>query len=264
MKPFFSDSLVEIYCGDCREILPQLDIAVDLVVTSPPYNVGKEYEREVDRKQYKKLAIESLECISAKLKHRFCINIPPTMGGRSVIFSPLYVWLYALERTDLKLRDIVAWNQNNSGNDTAWGSFASANAPWLRHQVESIIIGYKDKWERKGGKSTIAPENFTKWTVDLWPMPVENKIKFHPTPFPEELPARCIDLFSYENDLILDPFMGSGTTCFVAKKLGRRSIGIELSEGYCEEAAKRCSQNVLDFEPLSIEKIQSDEQGALL
>lgn len=246
-----------------RDVLPKLDIAIDLVVTSPPYNVGKEYEQDVDKEQYNNLVLDSLECIEEKLQHRLCINIPPTMGSHSVIFSPLYVWLHALELTELKLRDIVTWNQNNSGNDTAWGSFASANAPWLRHQVESIIIGYKDKWERKGGKSTIAPENFTRWTVDLWSMPVESKVKFHPTPFPEDLPARCMDLFSYEGDLIVDPFMGSGTTLYVAKKLGRKAIGIDTVEEYCEKAAIRCSQATMDFAEI-VKVEQDDKQGALL
>ena len=248
MKPYYQDEWVTIYHGDCREILPELP-EVDLVVTSPPYNVGKEYELGTSRAEYCTLLSDFFTALKPSMASdgRVCLNIPPTMGSHNVIFSPYKLCLDAFFEAGFNLRDIVTWNQCNSGNDTAWGSFASASAPWLRHQVENIILGYKDQWKKLSkGISTITNRQFTLWTVDHWTFAVARNSQ-HPAPFPEELPVRCIHLFSYSEDTILDPFLGSGTTAIVAKKLNRKCVGIEIEEKYCEIAAKRCQQMVMDL-----------------
>lgn len=250
-KPYYQDEWVTIYHGDCREILPELpaDI-VDLVITSPPYNVGKEYEADVLRDDYIQLLRETAYLLLLRLKvdGRVCWNVANTMGLGDKVFSPLHLSLNALAAGFLRLRDIIVWNQLNSGNDTAWGSYQSASAPWLRHQCESIIIAYKNKWKKENkGISTITPKQFMKFTVDLWSMPCVPNSN-HPTPFSEELAVRCLLLYSYQDDLILDPFLGSGTTAYCAKKLNRHCIGIEIEEKYCEIAAKRCSQSVMRLE----------------
>ncbi|MBA7639465.1 Modification methylase DpnIIB [subsurface metagenome] len=253
MKPYYQDEWVTIYHGDCREILPQLpDDSVDLVLTSPPYNVGKEYEIDIPRDDYTQLLTETAYHLRLKLKDdgRVCWNVANTMGLGDKVFSPLHLSLNALTGVTLRLRDIIVWNQLNSGNDTAWGSYCSASAPWLRHQCESVIIAYKDKWKKENkGISTITSAQFMKFTVDLWSMPCALNSK-HPTPFPEELAVRCLLLYSYQGDFILDPFLGSGTTAFCAKKLLRHCIGIEIEEKYCEIAAKRCSQGVMELKCL--------------
>jgi len=250
VNPYYQDEWVTIYLGDCRGILPQLpDKSIDLVLTSPPYNVGKEYELDISRDKYKDLLTEALYSLHLKLRDdgRVCWNVANTMGLGDLVFSPLHISLNALAVTLFRLRDIVVWNQLNSGNDTAWGSYCSASAPWLRHQCESIIIAYKDIWKKEiKGISTITPAQFMKWTVDLWSMSCASNSK-HPTPFCEELAVRCLLLYSYQSDLILDPFLGSGTTAYCAKKLNRKCIGIEIEEKYCEIAANRCRQMVMEF-----------------
>ena len=250
MQPYYQDEWVTIYHGDCREILPEWDANfVDLVITSPPYNAGKEYEHGVSRVRY----IQELEKTSRdlflrmKLDGRVCWNVTNTMGSGDSVFSPLLLSLNALASADFKLRDIITWNQLNSGNDTAWGSYCSASAPWLRHQCESIIVAYREKWKKENkGISTLTPKQFMKFTVDLWSMPCARHSK-HPTPFSEELAVRCLLLYSYQGDAVLDPFLGSGTTAYCAKKLNRKCIGIEIEEKYCEIAANRCRQMVMDL-----------------
>jgi len=239
----------EVVCGDCRKVMSEWpEDCIDLVVTSPPYNVGKEYEEGVTKKEYKKLLSEFCKRLEDVLKvdGRFCINIPQTMGSHKVVFSPLYFLLDEIEKSELKLRDIVTWNQMNSDNDTAWGSFASASAPWLRHQAECIVVGYNKRFKKKEkGQSTISNRDFTVWTVDLWTMPTAQHDK-HPAIFPKELPRRCIQLFSYRSDIVLDPFCGIGTTCVVAKELGRNYVGIDIEEKYCEIARKELRQETIE------------------
>ena len=251
-KAYYQDDVVYIIHGDCREILPSIiEKSIDLVLTSPPYNVGKDYEVDMTREQYRKLLFDCFVLLKVVLKNdgRLCINIPPTMGSHNIIFSPYKILLDALDYSGLHLRDCITWNQNNSGNDTAWGSFASASAPCLRHQVENIVVAYNEQFNKiNKGVSTITNRDFTVLTIDHWSFPVEGNDNKHPTPFPIELPRRCLDMFSYLDDLILDPFLGSGTTAFCAKKLGRKCIGIEIEEKYCEIAAKRCSQSVMRLE----------------
>ena len=168
------------------------------------------------------------------------------MGSHDVVFSPLYILLDSMEKTGLSLRDIAIWNQSNPGSDTAWGSFASASAPWLRHQTENIVIGYNEQFEKVDkGKSTISNRNFTVWTVDLWTMPTAQHNE-HPAIFPKELPRRCIQLFSYKNDVVLDPFCGIGTTCIVAKELGRSYVGLDVEEKYCEIARGKLKQEIVE------------------
>ena len=217
------------------------DEFVDLVVTSPPYNVDKDYEAGVTRDAYYQLLTNLCHELKRTLKRdgRFCINIAQTMGSSKVIFSPLYILLQAVDVSGLRLRDIVIWNQSNSGNDTAWGSFASASCPWLRHQTENIVVGYNEQFAKIGkGESTISNRDFTVWTVDLWAMPTA-RYADHPAVFPEELPRRCIELFSYKGDLIYDPFAGTGTTLKMAKALGRSFIGSEIVKKYHRMACER-------------------------
>ena len=254
----------KLICSDAIAGMGTLDDdSVDLLVTSPPYNVGKEYEEDVSREEYTKLVFDACKEFKRVLKPdgRFCINVPFTMGSHSVTRLVMHEWETALLETELTIRDYIIWNQNNSGNDTAWGSWKSASSPWLRHQAEVIIIGYKEQWKKlHKGESSIGSRDFTRWTLDMWSMACAHS-KFHPAVFPEKLPYRCIQLFSYVGDVILDPFSGSGTTLKVARDLRRNSIGIDKSEDYCKGAKKRIGflQATLDNSVTFIyEKINGD------
>ncbi len=217
---------------------------IDLVITSPPYNAGKEYEQNLSENEYTQFlylraaAIERIMNPSA----RILWNVPYQFklpGNSGEIFSQWHCSYTALKKAGLKFRDNITWNQSNSGNDTAWGSWKSASAPWLRHQTEAILVFYKDKWKKANkGIDQISRDEFLKYIVDLWSMPTARR-EGHPAPFPMELPMRCLKLFGFKECTTLDPFMGSGTTLIAAKQLGRKAIGIEIEEKYCEIAAKR-------------------------
>lgn len=231
-------TMVKLICADTIDGMRTLESeSIDLIVTSPPYNVNKEYEQDVDNEEYLKLITKACNVFRRVLKPdgRFCINVPFTMGSHSIIRPVMYEWERALLDAGLTIRDYMVWNQSNPGNDTAWGSFASASSPWLRHQTEVIIVGYNDQWKKLNkGESDISNRDFTRWTVDHWTMPTA-RCKWHPAVFPEELPKRCIQLFSYVEDVILDPFVGSGTTLRVGRDLKRNVIGIEKQSEYCDK-----------------------------
>jgi len=238
------DILDNIICGDCRDVLKELPKnSIDLVVTSPPYNVGMEYEEIMPEDDYTEFLTEVFKGIKRVLKPdgRVCWNVPYQMAPKGNVFSPWYCSVMAMRKAGLKYRDNITWDQCNSDNDTAWGSWCSASAPWLRHMTEAIIVGYKDQWKKlKKGKSDITRDEFLKYVLDLWRMPCASRKKYkHPAPFPEELPYRCIKLFSYIGDVVLDPFVGSGTTAAVAAKTNRHFIGIDIVEEYCLIAEKR-------------------------
>lgn len=242
----------KLICGDVIDGLGIIDDeSVDMIVTSPPYNVEKSYEVGVSQDEYTYMIHAACKEFKRVLKPdgRFAINVPLTMTKihlnpskgeeKHHIRLVMHEWENALLASGLKIRDYLLWNQQNSGNDTAWGSFMNASSPWIRHQAEIIIIGHAYVWKKLNkGESTIASGEFTRWTVDLWSMSCARH-KEHPAVFPEELPRRCIKLFSYKDDVILDPFCGTGTTLKVAKELGRPCIGIDRSEKYCDITKER-------------------------
>ena len=238
----------QIICGDCIEVIKTFpDESIDLVVTSPPYNIGKEYEERIlTNKEYYNLIFESFLSIKRILKKdgRICFNVPFSMNRRGQIFYIFPIVLKAFQDSSLNIRDLIIWDQMYSGSNTAWGSWKSPSSPWLRHLTELILLGYKSIWKKeKKGKSDLETKEFMGWTLDKWRFSANTGLrKKHPTAFPEELPIRCIKLFSYIDDIILDPFVGSGTTCVVAQKLGRRWIGIDVSSEYCNIARQRLSE----------------------
>ena len=137
----------------------------------------------------------------------------------------------------------ILWLEGNISRRTAWGSWLKASDPWVNTAAEAVLVLSKERRKRDGrGKtSEISREEFMDWTLGIWEFRGETSKRWgHPAPFPEELPRRLIQLYSFTEDVVLDPFLGSGTTCRVAKDHGRRSIGIEIDESFCETAAQRC------------------------
>ena len=265
MKPYYEDELVTLYHGDCRD----LGIGVGpgrahCLVTSPPYNAGIGYDQHDDTMRwdgYDDLALlvckEALTALATG--GRAWINVTPVVpvtpldagdhSGRA--YKPrrslLSTWTRAVEDAGLAIQDYVAWVTQGRGPGCAWGSWASPAGPNLRGEWETIIAASHGPWGRptptdfKGWKD---PGDWMPLTSNVWKMSPESN-RTHPAPFPLELPSRCIRLSTFPGELVVDPFAGSGTTLLAAKQLGRRAIGIELSEAYCELAANRLSQGQL-------------------
>lgn len=258
MRPFYDDGQVTLYCADVRSV--DLAGVAACVVTSPPYNVGLDYDGRTDWlpwDEYRALADDTAGLIARALVPsgrawvNTAVSVPesPQGGGckRRVLLG--HLWANALAADRLELVDQVAWSSMR-GSGTAWGSWQSPASPNLRGDYEVITVACRDGWERR------APEGCEGWrdTIGGWPELCSTVWQLapahragHPAPFPVELAARCIRLSTWPGEVVLDPFAGSGSTLVAARDLGRRAIGIERSERYCELAARRLSQGALDF-----------------
>lgn len=218
---------------------------IDLIVTSPPYNLDIQYNSNDDNLEYDQYLDFSSKWMSKCLKWlkpdgRFCLNVPmdTNKGGHRPTGSNL---IQRALNVGFQYKTSVIWNKNNVLCRTAWGSWMSASAPAILAPIELISVFYKDQWKKLNkGVSTVSREEFIEWTNGLWAFTGESKKRVgHPAPFPVELPNRCIKMFTYEGDLVLDPFMGSGTTLIAAYENKRKAIGIELDKEYCNKAATR-------------------------
>ena len=220
--------------------------SIDLVITSPPYNVDIPYNSHNDRESYE----EYLTFSDAWMRRchewirddgRFCLNIPldKNKGGQQSVGADLTM---IAKNAGFSYHSTIIWNEGNISRRTAWGSWLSASAPYVIAPVELIVVLYKNRWKKTSGskKSDISRDEFMAWTNGLWTFNGEKKSKIgHPAPFPVELPLRCMKLFSFVGDTILDPFMGSGSTLIAASQCTRKGIGIEIDSRYCEIAQGR-------------------------
>ena len=244
MKPYRTYKTGELYCGDCIDILREIpDHSVDLIITSPPYNCGKEYEQQLTEKEYLIFSTNWILSIKRVLRKggRLAINIAGTSTNNGIWTQLLQIMFVALWDV-LPVKDVIVWNQKGSDNNCAWGSFLSASSPSFRHQNEYIILCYKDIWHHGKGISTfVSSKEFQYLTTDNWEISPE-KDRTHPAPFPVLLATDLIKILSFKNDLILDPFIGSGTTAVAAIETDRRFIGVDTSEKYCEIADSRILQ----------------------
>lgn len=146
------------------------------------------------------------------------------------------------KQAGFKYHSTIIWNEQNISRRTAWGSWLSASAPYVIAPVEVILILYKGSWKKTSGsrKSDIAKKEFMDWTNGVWNFSGESKKRIgHPAPFPVELPRRCVKLFSFVGDTVLDPFLGSGSTLVAAALTDRKGIGIDIDRNYCEMAKQR-------------------------
>jgi DNA modification methylase len=233
------------------------DGSVQLVITSPPYNVGKSYESPMALAEYLVFLKEVWqECVRV-LCHggRLAVNVASTWRQP---YIPLhaYITTQLIEELGLYMRGDIIWDKGPSvGVSTAWGSFAKASNPTLRDVHEFIMVFSKGspKLEPNGQQSGIRNDEFVEWTKSVWHFnTVSPKRAGHPAPFPEELPRRLMLLYTNVGDLVLDPFIGSGTTAAVAVKEGRHFIGYDVVEEYCDVTRKR------------VEAIQHDEFNSSL
>ncbi|NPV11012.1 MAG: site-specific DNA-methyltransferase [Ignavibacteria bacterium] len=240
-----------IFCKSSENMDELPDSSVHLMVTSPPYNVGKEYDENLTLEEYRKF----LKKVWKETKRvlvpggRMCINIA-NLGRKPYI--PLHAFLIE-DILDLGflMRGEIIWNKASSGSpSTAWGSWLSAKNPTLRDIHEYILVFSKGTYSRENleRKSTISKEEFLEFTKSVWTFAAEPATKVgHPAPFPVELPYRLIQLYTFENEVILDPFMGSGQTAIAALKSGRNFVGYEINKSYVKLAEKRIREFSLEF-----------------
>ena len=237
------DIIDKIYCKSSENMDEIPDYSVHLMITSPPYNVKKEYDDDLSLDEYRNLLKNVFRETYKKLVTggRACINVA-NLGRKPYIPLHSYIIEDMLEIGYL-MRGEIIWNKASSASpSTAWGSWLSAANPVLRDIHEYILIFSKGSFSRRKGEkeNTIKKEDFLEWTKSVWTFPaVSAKSIGHPAPFPEELPRRLIQLYSFKEDIILDPFCGSGTTCLSASKDERHYIGYDINQEYVDLANNR-------------------------
>jgi len=251
-NPILKEFLNKIFCKSSEKMEELPDNSVHLMVTSPPYNVGKEYDKDFTLEEY----LEFLKRVWKEVYRvlvpggRVCINIA-NLGRKPYI--PLHAFIIR-DMLDIGflMRGEIIWNKASSTSpSTAWGSWCSAANPTLRDVHEYILIFSKGTFQRKNvnkRKSTISREEFLEFTKSVWTFPaVSAKEIGHPAPFPVELPYRCIQLYTYEGEVVLDPFMGSGQTAIAAIKAGRYYVGYDVEEEYVKLAEKRIKKFLIEY-----------------
>jgi site-specific DNA-methyltransferase (adenine-specific) len=243
-NPVPPESLDRIYCHSAEAMSELPDCSVHLMVTSPPYNVGKEYDEDLTLEEY--LAFLSRvwkETYRALVPGgRMCVNVA-NLGRKPYIPLHAFIVEQAIELGFL-MRGEVIWNKAASASpSTAWGSWKSAANPTLRDVHEYILVFCKETFKRENPAkrlSTITRDEFLEYNKSVWTFAAEPARKVgHPAPFPVELPRRLIQLYSFENEIVLDPFMGSGQTAIAAVRSNRHYIGYEIDEKYVKLAIQR-------------------------
>lgn len=237
-----SDDIVnKIYAHSSEDMKELPDNSIHLMITSPPYNVTKEYDQNLTLQDYLQLLDNVMRETYRVLVDggRACVNVA-NLGRKPYIPLTDYVGRIMAD-IGYNYRGQIIWDKAaSSGGSCAWGSWQSAANPILRDVHEYILVFNKGSMSRKKGKDTIKKEDFLDWTKSIWKMNAESARRVnHPAPFPEELPHRLINLYSFEGDVVLDPFMGSGTTAVVALKNKRRFVGYDISEEYIKIANNR-------------------------
>ena len=248
----FPDNLRNIIIhGDAQDMSQIPDNSVHLMVTSPPYNVTKEYDEDLTFSEY-------LNLLGNVFSEVYRVLTP---GGRAVVnianvgrkpYIPLASHVNVLmHEIGFLMRGEVIWDKSASaGVSTAWGSFQSASNPCLRDIHEYLLIFSKGQFkldrtsdEKEDGRvDTIDKQEFINWTKSIWSFPTASAKKIgHPAPFPVELPRRCIEFFTFHGDVVLDPFMGSGSTAVAAKTSGRNYICFDIESDYIKLAEQRIS-----------------------
>ena len=246
-KPYFKGESIVIYKDDILKIGSIPDNSVDLIITSPPYNVDIHYNSHADNLTYDDYLEFTRKWIKkcfdlAKNEGRFLLNIPldKNKGGQKSVGADI---TKIAKDVGWKYHSTIIWNEGNISRRTAWGSFMSASAPYVIAPVELILVLYKDSWKKTGlsRENDITKQEFMDWTNGIWTFKGQSKkgAGGHPAPFPIELPRRCIKLFSFIGDTVLDPFLGSGSTLIASYLNKRKGIGIDIDKEYCDLAINR-------------------------
>lgn len=236
----------KIFCKS-SEIMDELpDSSVHLMVTSPPYNVGKTYDQDLSMDDYRSFLKRVMSEVYRVLVPggRICFNLA-NLGRKPYLPMETYITKDLLSLGFL-MRGQIIWDKaSSSGGSTAWGSWTSPANPTIRDIHEYILIFSKDMFSRpklSGRSSTITKDDFLELTKSIWRFPSESAKRVgHPAPFPVELVRRCIQLYTYSGEVVLDPFMGSGSTAIAAVNCDRRFVGYEVDQDYIKICRKRLS-----------------------
>ena len=243
----------QLICQDARNMSQIPSNSVHHMITSPPYNVSKEYDENLSLQEYLALLREVFGEVYRVLVPggRAVINIA-NIGRKPYIPLATYVNTIMIEIGFL-MRGEVIWDKSASaGSSTAWGSFQSASNPCLRDVHEYILIFSKGSFslprteeEKSEGRiNTIEKQEFIDLTKSIWRFPTASAKRIgHPAPFPIELPRRSIEFYTYAGDVILDPFIGAGSTALAALKSGRFYVGFDISQDYIDLANNRIQEN---------------------
>jgi len=240
----FPININKIFCKSSEAMTELPDNSVHLMVTSPPYNVGKDYDKNLSLEEYRGL-------LKRVFKETYRVLVP---GGRACInvanlgrkpYLPLHSYIVEdMNGLGFLMRGEILWDKGNSASpSTAWGSYLKANNPVLRDVHEYILVFCKDTFSRSNlsnKKSTISKDEFLEFTKSIWKFSAERARKIgHPAPFPVDLPYRTIQLYTFEGDVVLDPFVGAGTTCIAALKTNRKYVGYDIDKKYCDLSEQR-------------------------
>lgn len=245
VSPTQPGSWMDRLYNQSSESMPVPDASVALAFTSPPYNVGKDYDENMTLEQY----LELIRRVGAEVYRvlkpggRYVINVA-NLGRKPYI--PLHSHFYQVHSGIgfLPMGEIIWQKGRGASGSYAWGSWRSARSPRLRDLHEYLLVFSKEAFSRpEKGQSDISADEFMESTLSVWQVqPASARKVGHPAPFPVELAKRVIKLYSYVEDVVLDPFMGSGTTCVAARQTGRHYLGFDISAEYCALAAARLAR----------------------
>lgn len=239
----------KVICGDCIEVLKSMpENFIHLIVTSPPYNVGKPYKNHNDRMPHKEYLdwLEKVwkECYRVLVTGgRICINVSSVTADGE--YQPLFADIITqMREIGFIMRGEIIWYKQTIYKRTAWGSWKSPSNPHLVQPYEFVLIFSKKQMKLEGNKEKIdiTKDEFIKFSNSFWEITPQTRPKGHPAPFPEELVYRLIKFYSYVDNIILDPFGGSGTVPVVCIKNNRKYIYIDNCKEYCEIAEKNLKQ----------------------
>lgn len=233
-----------IFCKSAESMEELPACSVHLMVTSPPYNVGKDYDADLTLEEYRAFLKRVMAEVYRVLVPggRACINVA-NLGRRP--YLPLHAYLIMdMHELGFLMRGEIIWDKSSSASpSTAWGSWCSPQNPVLRDTHEYILVFCKQSFHRgnpAGRRATLSRSEFLELTKSVWRFPAEPAAKVgHPAPFPVELPYRLIQLYTFEGEVVLDPFMGSGTTALAALQTGRVFVGYEINPAYVALAQQR-------------------------
>lgn len=259
----FPEDLVNAIINCDSRSIPIPDNCVHLVVTSPPYNASKVYDEDLSLGEYLQMLSEVFaECYRVLSPGgRMVVNVA-NLGRKPYIPLTSHINLIMHEIGFLHRGEVIWDKSASAGSSCAWGSFQSASNPCLRDIHEYLLIfskgDYKlprSKGERIDGRiDTISKDDFIQQTKSIWSFPTESAKRVnHPAPFPVELPQRCIEMYTFLGDIVLDPFVGSGSTAVAAKKSGRKYLGCDISNEYCIIAEQRITSTE-EYKPLVVKQ----------